>query len=76
MPDPHLDTAEQRPAMGLDAGARRLMAGVIGQVLAQHRSPLPSPEVIVSWYFHDRYGGWEDYFNRLRVSTPRGSPRS
>lgn len=51
MPDLFLDTASQRPGPGLDAGARRLILGVLGVPL----------EDVVNLFFQDRYAGFDDY---------------
>jgi hypothetical protein len=61
MADPMLDTASQRPATGLDSGARRLIMQVVDQ----------PPRLILSILFVDRYAGVDDYLNAVeRVWGP------
>jgi HEPN domain-containing protein len=51
-----LDTAAQRPATGLDEGARRLIIEAVASVV-----PVATDRV-VGKFFTDRYGGFNDYY--------------
>jgi hypothetical protein len=62
----YLDTAAQRPATGLDIGARDLIVNLVGDVIAHRQSHASAPELIVGVYFHDRYGGLDDYVTAVR----------
>jgi len=58
---PHADTSAQRPATGLDPGARQLIVRVVEDIVQSRRGQMPTPELIVSCYFSDRFGGIHDY---------------
>lgn len=59
MPDPTLDTATQRPATGLDRGARELILRVV------HEDAGLAAVGVVDRFFRDQYGGYDDYFDAL-----------
>ena len=61
MADHGVDTGTQRPATGLDAGARQLLVQVVGQVTGC------SPPDIVGALFHDRFGGYRDYLDAVET---------
>jgi hypothetical protein len=65
MPDSHLDTAAQRPATGLDPGARELILRVLGELAGA------TPVSVVEALFRDRFGGRRDYL--AAVETVRGA---
>jgi hypothetical protein len=66
-PHPHVDTAAQRPATGLDKGARQLMLHVVAEIGDQRRSSVPTPEFVIWRYFHNRYGSWADYMDAVEA---------
>jgi hypothetical protein len=55
------DTAAQRPATGLDSGARHMMIKVVEELLVSRNVNRSTPDVIAGLYFRDRYGGLDDY---------------
>jgi hypothetical protein len=55
-----LDTATQRPATGLDFGARQLVLQVVGEVAGL------GPAEVVGIFFRDRFGGRADYIEALK----------
>lgn len=57
-PNPMLDTASQRPATGLDSGARTLILGVLA-------TSGFDPVDVVEALFADRYGSRADYYGAL-----------
>jgi hypothetical protein len=56
MADPAIDTATQRPATGLDRGARKLILTAVREITAL------GPGEILSYFFRDRFGGFDDYY--------------
>jgi hypothetical protein len=66
MADPMLDTASQRPATGLDAGARKLILRVVEQL----------PADVIAVFFHDLYSGYDDYFDALEPVWGKGVSRA
>jgi len=65
VPHPHVDTAAQRPATGLDAGARTLILRVIEEILLQQRVSVPPQTLTIRWFFENRYGDYQDYMNAV-----------
>jgi len=59
--DHRLDTATQRPATGLDAGARELMLRVIQEASGGDANVA----IIASAFFRDRFGGPADYLQAV-----------
>jgi hypothetical protein len=58
-PNPYIDTSSQRPATGLDTGARKLMLTIVGEALDGVRDPLPA--IVIRCFFENRYGDFSDY---------------
>lgn len=56
MADPAIDTATQRPATGLDRGARRLILTAVREITNL------GPSEILTYFFRDRFGGFDDYY--------------
>lgn len=65
VPHPHVDTAAQRPATGLDAGARTLILRVLEEILFHKRASVPPQAAIIRWFFENRYGNYPDYMNAV-----------
>jgi hypothetical protein len=65
-PHPHIDTAAQRPATGLDPGARALILRVIEDILWQQQVSVPPQTAILRWFYGDRYGGYRDYTSAVQ----------
>jgi hypothetical protein len=59
MADPMVDTASQRPATGLDKGARELVLRVIEELEGGNALG------VIEAFFHDRFGGRRDYYEAL-----------
>jgi hypothetical protein len=59
MADPMVDTATQRPATGLDRGARVLILRVLEELHAGDALG------IIDAFFYDRFGGRRDYYEAL-----------
>lgn len=64
-PHPHVDTASQRPATGLDPGARTLILRVIEEILLQQRASVALQTAVIRWFFENRYGGYQDYMSAV-----------
>ncbi len=64
-PDPYVDTAAQRPATGLDSGARTLILRVVEEVLFQQQANVPPQTVVIRWFFENRYGSYQDYMSAV-----------
>jgi hypothetical protein len=65
VPDPYVDTAAQRPATGLDSGARLLMLRVIEEILGRRRANVPPQMMVIRWFFENRYGSYQDYMSAV-----------
>jgi hypothetical protein len=61
MSDPLLDTASQRPATGLDQGARELILRVVAEVARATSTDL------IDALFADRYGSMRDYYQAVEA---------
>src|SRR4051794_15760044 len=59
MADALTDTATQRPATGLNDGARELILRVVSEVTGC------GPPEVVEYLFRDRHGGRRDYYEAL-----------
>jgi hypothetical protein len=57
--DPHADTATQRPATGLDEGARRLILQVLAETVGG------GPGEVLTALYRDRYGDISDYLGAV-----------
>lgn len=63
MADPHFDTATQRPATGLDEGARLLIL----LVLQESTGGDANAAIVAAGFFRDRYGGPNDYLGAVET---------
>ena len=64
-PHSYVDTSVQRPATGLDAGARTLILRVVEEIMVGQRSSVPTQTVVIRWFFENRYGGYDDYMGAI-----------
>jgi len=61
MPDPYFDTASQRAATGLNAGARELILRVVQEATGGEANAA----IVASAFFRDRFGGPGDYLEAI-----------
>jgi hypothetical protein len=64
-PHPHVDTAAQRPATGLDSGARVLILRVVEEILFRQQANVPPQTVVIRWFFENRYGSYQDHMSAV-----------
>ncbi len=64
--DPHFDTATQRPATGLNEGARLLILGVLHEATGGDANAV----IVAAAFFRDRFSGPADYLDAVEDRVP------